>query len=308
MGSVPPFHSDKETMMAYRLVSDIFPVTYGYAAPAGFGGVPDETQRVFNRMIYLVQWNFCASYAEFDAGLVTDIPDEHWLAFNEMPADWTEEQVMRDLAYYRDLLAAYARAMGVERLTRKDFLARLMLRNEQVDHEWLVDYAERNDMTVEEARADVLAARKAAARNASAVPASTPLEKWQAVPEIEDANLTAFEPCDVCIRDKCLSFEWLRERLKARKENAKKKIGGPSIRDLNEANLSYRDLENGQGYRCNDDGEIVVVRLSDMKVVRATGKIVERLVPKKSEPEAKKGSPLDAFKLWSQPSQLFMCL
>ena len=26
------------------------------------------------------------------------------------------------------------------------------------------------------------------------------------------------------------------------------------------------------------------------------------------EPEAKKGSPLDAFKLWSQPSQLFMCL
>ena len=296
--------------MALRKVSDIFPITYGHQAPEGFGGKPDEVQMRFNRVIHHAQHPHDATYAEFDAGIViAALPDPHWLAFCEVDAKLTDEETLRMLAQEKVILDAIGRAIGQENFGRKDYSARIELRNEQVFEEWLIDYAERQGMFVESARNDVLEARKAATRSANAVPGASSYE-WRKVPELEELDLSGIKVCDPVYHDKRLSHEWTRERIERDKQARKlaaEHSTGLTIKDLNDLSLSYSQIKATETFRADETGEVSVVVTKTGKLVRKTGKFVERLIPKaKPTKKAPTAAQIGAFALSVVPMQMFL--
>lgn len=300
----------------YRRVSDIFPITYGKKAPSGFGGAPDIVQQRFNRLVHLSIWPHDASYAEIDAGMVVSIPRwEHWVVFGELPSELSDDQVREVLAAYKATLDAIARAIGVSTFDRHDYHARITLRNELVFEEWLVDFAEREGMFVESARAYIRETQEAAASSARSAVGHIEREPGRKA-EIEDFDLSGYAFDPVC-HDRSVSFERTREEIAARKERMaeeRKNTRGLTIRDMNELGLSYRDIDGRHGYRIADDAEVVVVSLKTGKVTGHTGKFVARIVDAMAVKEAarsvgKVGEAIsDVLDLFVQPSQLFMCL
>ena len=269
-----------------RLIVDILPVTYGRKAPAGFGGKPDVIQRKFNLMAHYGRWPQDASYAAYDAGLVVGFPSDpvwcHWLRTGDLKDDFlafaTDEEIVSTLRFYHAILKAYG-------LSREDFYARMLIRNEQVFEEWLVDYAERQEWDLEYARKDVLEAQKAAARSAGSVPGgchpkpkvpARHATKWYL--DIDFSDVDASEVIDT---SRSMSYEHMREQMeseKAKRESERTEVWGLTVSDMNKLGLDYKQLKKGEGWRVNDDAEVVVIRYSTGKVIRSTGMRVERLV------------------------------
>lgn len=194
-------------------ISEIFPITYGFKAPVGFGGTPDYVQQRFNRVIHLSQWPHDASYDEIDAGLVISIPGwAHWIAFGELATGLNENEVKQALACYKATLDAIANAIGVTSFGRCDYYARIQLSNEQVFEEWLADYASREGMAVDVARRSVMEERKNAARAAGRVAGDTSRREYQRA-ELEDYDLSGYE-FDPVRRDHRLSYEFIRAQIK----------------------------------------------------------------------------------------------
>ena len=295
--------------MALREVSEIFPITYGEKAPAGFGGKPDEVQMRFNRVIHFAQHPHDATYAEFDAGMVIAIPTDpdwtHWLAFCEVDASMSNEKAMMLLAYHKSVLDVIGRVIGQDNFGRKDYFARVELHNEQVFEEWLIDYAGRQGMSLEDARADVMEARKAATRSANAVPGSQDI-KWRKVPELDELDLSGYDGGDAVCHSKWRSHEHTRESLH---NPALEQSTGLTIRDLNDLDLSYSQIKATETFRADETGEVSVVVTKTGKLVRKTGKFVERLIQKaKPTKKAPKVAQVSMFALTVVPVQMILAL
>ena len=288
-----------------RLIVDILPVTYGKKAPAGFGGRPDEAQRKFNLMVHYAQDPHEASYAAFDAGMVVPLPHDavwcHWLVTGDLKDEYlafaTDDEIVATLRSYHAIVRAYG-------MSREEFFARMMIRNEQVFEEWLVDYAKRQEWDLEYARKDVLDAQRAAARNAGSVPAGCrPKPKVPARHATRwylDLDFSDVDCSGVVCHARELSYEHTRERIaseKAKCASERAEVWGLTVSDMNKLGLDYKQLKRGEGWRVNDDAEVVVVRHSTGKVVRSTGMRVERLVRvlerRNTPPEAVSGSVFD---------------
>ena len=230
--------------MALQWVGDVFPVTYGHKAPLGFGGVPDVVQQRFNAIIHFSQWHHDATRDEIRAGMVMEIPADrywtHWLAFNEVDSTLSDEEVLEMLAGYKAVLDAIGAAIGQERFSRRDYHARVQLRNEQVFDEWLVDYADRNGMWLESARANVLEEQKRRARSCGN--ACGPWHDdvtWRPVPELDEIDLSGIKAADPVFHDTELSFERIREDVENRKYD-RTPLPGMTLRDKLEAGIVER--------------------------------------------------------------------
>lgn len=202
--------------MALAKVSDIYPITYGVKEPSGFGGTPDEVQMRFNRLISLSMHPHTASRDEIRDGMVVGIPSDrgwsHWLAFNEVDASLTGHRLLEVLAGYKAVLDAIGAAIGQPGFGRKDYYARICLRNEQVFEEWLADYAEREGMCVEQARMCVLEERESAARSAGgACGAWHDDTAWKAVPELGELDFDGIHAADPVLHDTEVSYERMRD-------------------------------------------------------------------------------------------------
>lgn len=274
----------------YEWVGDVYPVTYGYVAPEGFGRRPDEKQRKFNFMVHVAQGS-CrqdATIAQYKAGLVVGIPNDtvwcHWLVNgvfpNDFMADSTDEMILKTLALFHKVVDAY----GVD---RQEFYARMMLRNEQAFEEWLEDYARREGMFVESARIQVMEERATAARSANRVGGSTPACDMQKEPRHPFSWYEKrYEPygdgIDVVDHDWRKSYEHIREKIdaeKRRRDSERKEVPGLTIADMHAAGVSYSDIKKTEAYRIDGKTkEIIVVRRSDEKFLRGTGKYVARLI------------------------------
>lgn len=312
-----------------RKVSDLFPVTYGKKAPLGFGGKPDETQRLFNRVTHLAMWPHDASYDEIDAGMVINIPDwAHWLVSGRLPASLSDEAVCRTLALYKAVLDAVGRAIGVDGFGRRDFLARRLLGNEQVFEEWLADFARREGMSLESARAHVLEARATAASSARSAAGRMEHEATRRA-EIVDFDLSGYDFDPVC-HDRKVSYQWTREEIERKKvdaEKARQEAPGLTIRDMNELGISYKDLKSTQSYGVDENAEVVVTATKTGRILSRTGKFVARILenmagkadeaavePDSAQDDAPEASDgilsmlADVPRLATAPMQLFLCL
>ena len=91
-------------------------------------------------------------------------------------------------------------------------------------------------------------------------------------------------------------------------------LTGITIRDMHELGLSYKDIDSRHGYRADESGEVVIISLASGRVTGRTGTFLSHPFDTSVEtaakpgPKAVAGAVSDALRLFSQPSQLFMCL